>query len=340
MHDRKVLIYPIAFALVLVPVFVVALFTYQPNKDCNCNCASVPATAPHTHGAGVARVIEDDMQLILNVSAAAQLYQLVDGQLQLCGGDLTDANLKHVTVDVNDARLTLGERLPVTVTLTITRHADGALVVEAGAPAMYAPGHGYHFGDNFLLPGGATYDWQVIVSPVDALRQDGAQNLWLEPVTWSGSFTIDADNNVIGKAPTVQNIGQFAQDGLHIMMGTEPAQALYAVGEDGTTAPQIAAPGSRYYVVDVTDHAVNYEEKIPGATVIVTFAKNGTEITVPFEAVISPDYGFHYGANVALESGEWQVTVEVGGLDFLRHAGAALSLARGTVSGTFPYTVE
>ena len=340
MHDRKVLIYPIAFALVLVPVFVVALFTYQPNKDCTCNCASVPVTAPHSHGAGIARVVQDDMQLILNVSAAAQLYQLVDGQLQLCGGDLTDANLKHVTIDVNDARLALGERLPVTVTLTITRHADGALVVEAGAPAMYAPGHGYHFGDNFLLPGDTTYDWQVIVSPVDALRQDGAQNLWLEPVTWSGTFTIDAENNVVGKAPSVQTIGQFAQDGLHVMVGTEPARALYAVNENGTTAPQIVEPGSLYYVVDVTDHAVNYEEKIPSATVRVTFSKGGTELTVPFEPVISPVYGFHYGANVALEPGEWQVTVEVGGLDFLRHAGAALSLARGTVSGTFAYTIE
>jgi hypothetical protein len=340
MHDKRVLIFPIIFALVLVPVFVVALFTYQPNKDCTCNCAAIPVTAPHSHGAGIARTVVDDMQLILNVSAAAQLYQLVDGQLQLCGGDVTDTNLKHVTLDVIDARLAVGERLPVTVDLVITRHADGAVVVEAGAPAMYAPGHGYHFGDNFLLPPGVTYDWQVTVSPVHALRQDGAQNVWLEPVTWSGNFTIDADNTVVGKAPSVQTIGQFAQDGLHVMMGTEPARALYEVGEDGTTTPQIVEPGSRYYVVDVTDHAVNYEEKLVGATVVVTFSNGTTELTVPFEAVISPEYGFHYGANVALEPGAWRITIDVGGLDFLRHAGAALSLARGTVSGSFNYTVE
>ena len=52
------------------------------------------------------------------------------------------------------------------------------------------------------------------------------------------------------------------------------------------------------------------------------------------------DLGFHYGANVELAPGEWTITATVGGLDFQRHAGAAVSLPLGAVSGQFTYTVE
>jgi hypothetical protein len=54
--------------------------------------------------------------------------------------------------------------------------------------------------------------------------------------------------------------------------------------------------------------------------------------------VISPLYGFHYGANVAPEPGKWQIVVEVSQLDFLRHAGAAVNLARAPVRGSFEFT--
>ena len=101
--------------------------------------------------------------------------------------------MKHVTVDVIDARFGLGERLPVTIALAIQRADSGETVVEATAPAMYAPGHGYHFGDNYVPPSGAAYDWTFTISPVEALRQEGTEDLWLEPVEWRGSFTLDAE---------------------------------------------------------------------------------------------------------------------------------------------------
>ena len=117
-----------------------------------------------------------------------------------------------------------------------------------------------------------------------------------------------------------------------------PAVQLFAPGEDGESAPLPLEPGSRYFVVDVTDHAVNYEEKLPGAEVMLIFERGGESIEVRAEPVISPLYGFHYGANVALDEGDWQITVQVGGLDFLRHAGAAVSLARNPISDPFAYT--
>lgn len=339
MRGNKLLIYPLIFLLVLVPVFAVALITFRPGESNDCGAVASPVSyAAHTHGSGLVTEIRDGMQLVFNVSPAAQLYQVVDGQLQLCGGDVTDADLKHITVDVNDAALALGERLPVTVSLEVRRADTGAVIVQAAAPAMYAPGHGYHFGDNYRVPAGATYDWTVTISPVQALRQEGAQDLWLEPVEWSGRFTLDEGGQVIGsRAP--QMIGEVLRDGLHIVLSyLDEPQQLYAV-QDGVSEPLPIEPDSRYYLVDVTDHAVNYEEKLPGATVTVTFRRYGVEITVPFQPVIAPGLGFHYGANVPLEPGDWQAEVEVSGLDFLRHAGAALSLARAPVRESFDLTI-
>lgn len=339
MRGTNPLIYPLIFLLVLVPVFVVALITFRPNAEADCTASAQPvAYAAHTHGTGLATTIRDGMQLVFNVSPAAPLYQVVNGQLQLCGGDVTDAELKHITVDVNDATLALGERLPVTVSLEVRRQDTGAVIVQAAAPAMYAPGHGYHFGDNYRVPAGAAYDWTVTISPVQALRQEGAQDLWLEPIEWSGSFALDEQGQVIGsRAP--QQIGEVLRDGLHIVLSyLDEPQQLYAV-QDGVSEPLEIEPGSHYFLVDVTDHAVNYEEKLPGATVTVTFRRYGVEIIVPFQPVIAPGYGFHYGANVTLEPGDWRVEVQVSGLDFLRHAGAALSLARTPVRESFDFTV-
>ena len=337
MQNRNLLIYPLIFAAVLVPVMIAALVTFQPGADCDdCDCATLPAVAAHTHGAGIARSVQDNMQLILNVSNAAALYQVVDGTLEICGGAV-EGNMKHITVDVNDARLALGERLPVDVTLTVRAANTGAVVVEAGMPAMYAQSHGYHFGDNFLLPNDATYDWTVTISPVQVLRQEGAKNLWTEPVTWSGTFTVDAEGNVIGKAGSVQPIGDAIDEGLHIMLGYQGGQPLY---EPGAAEPATLAANSRYFVVDVTDHTVNYEEKLPGATVALHFESGDTSFSVPLEPVISPEYGFHYGANVPLTAGEWQITVEVTELNFWRHAGSAVNLARNPVRATFTLKLE
>lgn len=339
MPTKRLWVFPLVFVIVLVPVLVAALVIYQPGKAADCECSGqTVAYAPHSHGVGLVKAIEDDMQVIFNVSPAAQLYQVVDGALEACGGDVSEPDLKHVTVDVYDARLALGERLPVSADLTIRRAADGATVVEAGAPAMYAPGHGYHFGDNFRLPPGAAYDWTVVISPVEVLRQEGAQDLWLEPVEWSGSFTLDADGQVVEKSAGLQTVGQFTASGLHVLLSTEPARALYTV-TGGATAVQAPPVESQYFVVDVTDHMINYEEKIPGARVTVTFRQGDTVLSVPFGPVISPVYGYHYGANVALGPGTWDVTIEVGGLDFLRHAGAAVSLPRGSIEGTLAFEV-
>jgi hypothetical protein len=338
MQGKKLFIFPAIFIAVLLPVAVAALLIYTPGEDadeCGPTTLDLP---PHSHGYGLVSTMKNDMQLIMNVSDAAELYQLNDeGRLELCGGDLT-GEAKHITVDVNDARLALGERLPVTVTLTVRDQATGAVYIDArDAPAMYAPGHGYHFGDNYLVPNGATYDWTVTVSPVQALRQDGAQNLWSEPVTWAGSFTLDDAGNVTGKASGVQTIGDFIGQGLHVTLSYEPdAVPLYEA--DGATVA--TGDASHYFVVDVTDHAVNYEEKLPGAEVTLTFAQGDESFEARAQPVISPDYGFHYGANVALPPGEWTITVHVAGLSFMRHAGSALGVGRAAISEDFTFTVE
>lgn len=339
MPDKRYFIFPAIFVAVLVPVFIVALLTYRPNDDCDCQAAAA-APLPHSHGVGLVTATQDDMQLIMNVSPGAELYQLnEEGRLELCS-DLSDENMKHVTVDVIDARLNPGERLPVTVSLEVRRADTGAIVIdERDAPAMYAPGHGYHFGDNFLLDNDVTYDWTAIISPVEALRQAGAEDMWLEPVTWSGQFTLDAEGNVAGKAAALQLLGDFTDEGLHVTLSHEAGPvALYAVA-DGQTVAQDADPDSRYFVVDVTDHAVNYEEKLPGADVTLVFQQGSTRLEQRAEPVISPMYGFHYGANVALAAGEWEVTVTVDGLPFLRHAGSAVGLGRSAISASFPLTL-
>lgn len=343
MPNRKYLIFPIIFAAVLTPVFIVALLTYQPGSDCDeCDCAAVPAAAAHSHGFGLASVVKDDLQLIFNVTPGAPLYEVVDGKLQVCGGlvegDRAD-EMRHITVDVLDARLALGERLPVDVRLELREQSTGHVVVRAGAPAMYAPGHGYHFGDNFLVPSGGTYDWTVTVSPVQALRQEGAQDLWQQPVTWDGTFTIAEDGTIASdatpRAPMTLLL-DMVEAGMHVSVNATAPVALYDVVADTSTALDVPA-NSHYFVVDVTDHSVNYEEKLPGAEVTLTFTRGGNTKTVPLNPVISPDYGFHYGANVPLADGTWTVTLEIGALNFWRHAGATISLGREPLRATFTF---
>jgi len=338
MHVHKQLIYPIIFLAILAPVFIVALLTYDPGTCPTCDCAALPAGA-HTHGAGLAVTVKDDMQLVFNVTPGADLYQIVDGKLELCApveGEPTE--IKHVTLDVIDARIMPGERLPVQVSIEIRDAQSGAVVVRADAPATMSAGHGYHFGENFRLPNDAAYAWTVTVSAVNVLRMAGAESVWLEPVEWSGEFRLDAEGRVVDVPPSVQPIGDFSRGGLHVALGTLPAQTLYAV-TDGISAPQDAGPNARYFVVDITDHTVNYEEKLPGAAVTLTFTQGPAEFKIPLEPVIGPLLGFHYGANVALEPGEWTITVTVSGLDFLRHAGAAVNLGRSPVRGEFTYSV-
>ncbi len=339
MANRRTLIYLLIFTLALVPALVITLLSYHPGEGEECSPVAPLTYAAHTHTTGLAVAIKDGMQLVFNVGPAEQLYQVVDGVLEPCGGDPADADLKHISVDVNDAALALGERLPVEVSLEVRRQDSGAVVVQASVPAMVAPGQGYHFGDNYRVPAGAAYDWAVTISPVTALRQDGAQDLWREPVVWTGSFTLDAEGRAVGQTDMLALIGELTQDGLHIMLSYQDARPLYAV-EEGEAVPVPPEPLSRYYVVDLTDHAVNYEAKLPGATVTVTFRRYGTALVVPFPAVISPEYGFHYGANVGLEPGDWTVDVEVSELDFLRRAEAAASLASAPVRASFDFTLD
>ncbi len=342
LKSRNALVIPAVFLLIVAVVAGVIVIASQSDAnaaDCPQNAAAQPAAvAPHSHGSGIASVVKDDVQLIFNVSPAAELYQVVDGELQACSGDLTGeagAAMKHITLDVNDARLLLGERLPVDVHLTVSRSDTGEVVLDALAPAMVAVGHGYHYGDNFLVPNGATYTWDVEVSPVKALRQSGAQGVWLEPVRWQGEFTLEADGTVTGKGASPQVVGDFTQAGLHVTLSRQDAVQLYDVTGSGSSESEDLPEGSTYFVVDVTDHAVNLEEKIVGVTVTLTFTQGDETFTVDAPAVISPTYGFHYGANVAVGPGEWQVEVTVSDFDFLRHAGAAISLPRNAVTGTF-----
>ncbi len=340
MHDKKLLFLPLAFTLVLVPVFVAALISYQPNPNRqDCSTAGSADGEVHLHEAGTDLVAEvkDDLQLLLNIGPAEQLYQVVDGSLQVCGLPPGDRDLKHIALSVNDARIALGERLPVSVELTLRQHDTGDLVVEAGAPAMIAYDYGYHYGDNFRVPSGASYDWTVKVSPVAALRQEGTQDVWLTPVEWSGSFTLDADGNVTSPQAALRPIGEITQSGVTVKLSYQDPLPLYDVS-GGETTRQDYLPGSRYFVVTVTDQAIWIGEKLPGAAVQLTFRQGTTVQEVTLPPVISPIYGFHYGANVVLAPGKWQITLLIEHLDFLRHASAAIRLPQKPVSTTFEFT--
>ena len=74
MRDKRLLIFPAVFALVLIPVLVVALLIYQPNDssaDCDCS-TTAQSPAPFARQRLVSE-IRNGMHLIMNVSAAAEL---------------------------------------------------------------------------------------------------------------------------------------------------------------------------------------------------------------------------------------------------------------------------
>lgn len=350
MQDKKVFLIPLVFIAVLIPTMIAALLLFRPDEeDADCDCSgALPAVAPHSHGMALAREMQDSMQLLFNVVGAAEVYDVQDGRLQPVAEP--DPAMKHVTVDVLDAEIALGERLPVSVQLVVRDAQTGEAVIEDDAPAMYAPGHGYHFGDNYPLAPGKTYDFHVTVSPVEALRLEGTHDRWLEPVEWEGSFSLDEEGNVEGAAMMMEMVGEYSRQGIHVIVYAHHPETLYEV-VDGEAQPvgsqdfdnmahdENATSAARYFAVDVTDHAVNYEEKLVGADVTLTFTQDDNSFEVALPPVISPVMGFHYGANVALEPGEWTITATVAGLDFQRHAGAAVSLPLGAVSGDLTYTV-
>lgn len=349
MQDKKVFLIPLVFIAVLIPVMIAALFLFRPDDtDAECDCSDVlPAFAPHSHGMALARENRDALQLLFNVVNAAEVYDVVDGRLQPAGEP--DPAMKHVTVDVLDAEIALGERLPVSVQIVVRDAETGETVIDDDAPAMYAPGHGYHFGDNYPLAHGTDYEWHVTISPVQALRMAGLEDRWLEPIEWEGSFSLDEEGNVVGKPMMMEMIGEYSKQGIHVIVNAHHAETLYEV-HDGEAHPvgaetmahdhtNMTMDNTRYFAVDVTDHAVNYEEKLVGADVTLTFSQGDTSFDVALQSVISPVMGYHYGANVTLDPGEWTITATVSGLDFQRHAGAAVSLPLGAVSGDFTYTV-
>ena len=170
----------------------------------------------------------------------------------------------------------------------------------------------------------------MTISPVQALRVEGTHDRWLEPIEWEGSFSLDEEGNVEGAAMRMEQVGEFSRQGIHVILNAHHAETLYEV-VDGEARPVEAMDHdemgtTRYFAVDVTDHVVNYEEKLVGADVTLTFTQGDTSFDVTLPPVISPVMGFHYGANVELAPGEWTITATVGGLDFQRHAGAAVSL--------------
>ena len=349
MQDKKVFLIPLVFIAVLIPTMIAALLLFRPDEeDADCDCSgALPVVAPHSHGMALAREMRNSMQLLFNVVAAAEVYDVQDGRLQPVAEP--DPTMKHVTVDVLDAEIAIGERLPVSVQLVVRDAETGEAVIEDDAPAMYAPGHGYHFGDNYPLGPGKTYDFHVTVSPVEALRLEGTHDRWLEPVEWEGSFSLDEEGNVEGAAMKMEMVGEYSKQGIHVILNAHHAETLYeVVGGEARPVEEMdhaqmdtgGMDGTRYFAVDVTDHAVNYEEKLVGADVTLTFTQGDNSFEVALPPVISPVMGFHYGANVALEPGEWTITATISGLDFQRHAGAAVSLPLGAVSGEFSYTVE
>lgn len=348
MQDKKVFLIPLVFVAVLVPVMLGALIIFRPGQgkaECDCTGA-LPAIAPHSHGLALVRENRDQMQLIFNVTPAAELYDVVEGRLRQVSGK--DAALKHVTVDVLDAEMALGERLPVSVHLVVRDATTDETVIDDDAPAMYAPGHGYHFGDNYPLAPGARYDWLVTISPVQALRLAGTEDRWLEPVEWEGSFSLDAEGNVEDKPMAMQTVADFTRQGVHVLVHAHHAETLYEV-RDGAAHPvesdghaqagHGAAENVRYFAVDVTDHAVNFEEKLLGANVALAFTQGDATVEATLQPAISPVMGYHYGANVTLGPGEWMGAVTVSDLGFQRHAGAAVSLPLGAVTGSFTYTM-
>jgi len=344
MQGKQVFLIPLVFIAVLIPVMIAALLLFRPDEsDADCDCAGLPQYSAHSHGMALARENIDSVQLLFNVVDAAEVYDVQDGRLQPVAKP--DPNMKHVTVDVLDAEIALGERLPVSVQLIVRDAETGEVVIEEeDAPAMYAPGHGYHFGDNYPLDPGKQYTFHVTISPVQALRVEGTHDRWLEPIEWEGSFSLDEEGNVEGAAMRMEQVGEFSRQGIHVILNAHHAETLYEV-VDGEARPVEAMDHdemgtTRYFAVDVTDHVVNYEEKLVGADVTLTFTQGDTSFDVTLPPVISPVMGFHYGANVELAPGEWTITATVGGLDFQRHAGAAVSLPLGAVSGQFTYTVE
>ncbi len=59
MQDKRVFVFPLIFAIVLVPVMIAALLIFRPGAsqaDCDCSAAQ-PSYASHAHGLALAREI-------------------------------------------------------------------------------------------------------------------------------------------------------------------------------------------------------------------------------------------------------------------------------------------
>src|SRR5690606_35248559 len=84
MQGKQVFLIPLVFIAVLIPVMIAALLLFRPDEsDADCDCAEgLPPYAAHSHGMALARENIDSMQLLFNVVAAAEVYDVQDGRLQ------------------------------------------------------------------------------------------------------------------------------------------------------------------------------------------------------------------------------------------------------------------
>jgi hypothetical protein len=169
-------------------------------------------------------------------------------------------------------KIALGERLPVSVRLVVRDAETGDTVIDVDAPAMYAPGPATTSATITRWRPASSTTWPRDRQPGAALRLEAWKIAgWSQS---SGKAAFDWTQRATTRASDVGCRWLASSRSRH---PREPhahhAEMLYEV-RDGAAQPVALRHGARPYDdgerrdalfrVDVTDHAVNYEEKLVG----------------------------------------------------------------------------
>ena len=233
----------------------------------------------------------------------------------------------HLMVSLWDAETQV---VPPTSDVTLEISQGDETVVQKAPWPMLSQNMGFHFGDNYALPGDGTYSVSVKIGPMQTRRTGSFAGRFDDPasVTFSYEYSRSALNELSFETLDETKGNEGAVDPMRMEMlplaqlpepGGLPGRVIgEATSGDGRFVVSVldeALPGldgsGQYLAVSARTPYNRYP--LPFMSLASTISRDGTTVVEgPLKATLDPDLNYHYGAVVDdIASGD-TVELEVG----------------------------
>jgi hypothetical protein len=233
----------------------------------------------------------------------------------------------HLMVSLWDAETKV---VPPTSDVTLAISRDGETVTEKAPWPMLSQNMGFHFGDNYALPGDGTYSVTVNIGPMQTRRTGAFVGRFDEPssVEFSLEYSLSKLNELSFQTLDDTKGDRGAVEPMQMEM--VPLAQLPQPGElPGTIVGEVTSGDGRF-VVSVLDEVPSGIEgsgeylavsartpynryPLPFMSVAGTLSRDGSAVfDGPLKATLDPDLNYHYGAVVDEIASADTIELEVG----------------------------